>query len=140
MKTEKDKSLLLEQLRKTPIIQIACEKTGVGRATYYRWRKEDKDFARQADEAIFEGQLFINDISESQLISAIKDKNLQAIKFWLQHHHPTYTDKLEISGHLEHSTEALTPEQEKVVRQALKLASLHTDDEQEKSNDVTKNH
>jgi len=136
MKTEKDKSLLLEQLKKTPIIQIACEKTGVGRATYYRWRKEDKDFARHADEAIFEGELFINDISESQLISAIKDKNLPAIKFWLQHHHPRYTDKLEISGHLEHPTEALTPEQEKVVRKALKLASLHKGDKQENSHEI----
>ena len=44
MKTKKDKELILEQLRKTPIVQVACEKTGIARATYYRWRKKDKRF------------------------------------------------------------------------------------------------
>ena len=37
----KNKEQLLEILKKTPIVQIACEKAGVGRATYYRWRKDD---------------------------------------------------------------------------------------------------
>jgi len=32
----KNKEQLLEILKKTPIVQIACEKAGVGRATYYR--------------------------------------------------------------------------------------------------------
>ena len=55
MKTEKDKVLLLEQFTKTPVIQVACEKTGIGRATYYRWRKEDEAFTTKADQALFEG-------------------------------------------------------------------------------------
>ena len=35
-----NKTIILEQLQKAPIVQIACEKTGISRATYYRWRKE----------------------------------------------------------------------------------------------------
>jgi len=81
MNTLKTKQLLLDQLRKTPIVQIAAEKIGVGRATYYRWRKEDKKFLKDSDQAIFEGNLLINDMAESQLISAIKDKNITSIIF-----------------------------------------------------------
>ena len=43
---KKEKELIIKQLKKTPIVQLACEKTGVGRATYYRWRKVDKRFKR----------------------------------------------------------------------------------------------
>ncbi len=39
-------------LKKTPIVQVACERSSVGRATYYRWKKDDADFAKQADEAL----------------------------------------------------------------------------------------
>ena len=83
---DSNKELLIEQLKKTPIVQVACEKVGVGRATYYRWRKEDEEFAKLADEAISEGNFLVNDMAESQLMSAIRDKNLTAIIFWLKHH------------------------------------------------------
>ena len=45
-----EKMLILEQLKKTPIVQIACEKVGVGRSTYYRWKKEDSKFSSSADD------------------------------------------------------------------------------------------
>jgi hypothetical protein len=71
----KNKDKLLEQLSKTPIVQIACEKTNVSRATYYRWRQEDSEFAEKADKAIGYGNLIMNDVAESQLLSLIKDKH-----------------------------------------------------------------
>ena len=37
---KKEKLLLIEQLSKYPVVQVACEKTGVSRATYYRWREK----------------------------------------------------------------------------------------------------
>ena len=61
--------------------QIASEKSGVGRATYYRWRKDDKEFAKSTDEALLEGSLLVNDMAESKLISAIRDQSLGAIVF-----------------------------------------------------------
>lgn len=124
MKTDKNKELLIQQLKKTPIIQISCEKVGIGRATYYRWKQDDLDFATQADEALLEGSLLVNDVAESRLISAIKDKNLTAIIFWLRHHHPNYATKVEVTARLKADNEILTPEQEELVTRALKLASL----------------
>jgi len=121
---EKYKEQLLEQLKKTPVVHVACDKAGVGRATYYRWRKEDLEFAKKANEAMLEGSLLINDMAESQLISAIKDKNLGAITYWLKHHHPTYTTRVEIDAKLKMDKESLTSEQEALVKKALRLAGL----------------
>lgn len=122
----KQKVELLDRLKKTPIVQLACERGGIGRATYYRWKKDDPDFARQADEALAEGASLINDIAESQLISSIKDKNLGAIVFWLRSHHPSYIAKLEVDAKLKMDKESLTNEQEALVKKALKLAGLLT--------------
>ena len=119
----KEKLLLLEQLKKTPIVHIACEKASVGRATYYRWRTEDKEFRKSADDAITEGEALITDMSESQLISLIKDRNFSAIHLWLRQHHPKYTNRIEIVERTTISDE-LTPEQKKVVEEALSLANL----------------
>lgn len=121
---DKNQELLIEQLKKTPIVQVACEKVGVGRATYYRWRKENEVFGEQADEAIAEGASLVNDMAESQLMAAIRDKNLTAIIFWLKHHHPHYATKVEVTARLKADNEALTPEQEALVTKALKLAAL----------------
>ena len=83
-KRQQQKQALCEQLKKTPIVQLACEKVGVGRATYYRWRKEDEEFSRNADESLCEGVKLMNDMAESQLLSAIKNQNMTAIIFWLK--------------------------------------------------------
>ena len=52
MKQDKSKELIIEQLKKTPIVQIACEKSNVSRATYYRWREENAEFKKAAEELI----------------------------------------------------------------------------------------
>jgi hypothetical protein len=124
MKTDKNKEALIEQLKKTPIIQLACEKTGVARATFYRWKNEDPEFAAKAEEAINEGASLVNDVAESQLMSAIRERNLTAIIFWLKHHHPNYATKVEVTARLKADNEILTPEQEALVTRALKLAYL----------------
>lgn len=118
------KTTLVEQLRKTPIVQIACERSGVSRATYYRWRKDDADFATVADEAIVEGSSLVNDMAESQLLSAIKDKNMTAIIFWLKHHHRAYATRMQIDATHHLLDEKLTPEQQVVVEQALRLSGM----------------
>lgn len=119
----KEKTALLEQLKKTPIVHIACEKASVGRATYYRWRGEDAEFRKQADDALSEGEALITDMSESQLITLIKEKNFSAIHLWLRQHHPKYANRVEITERVSVSDE-LTPEQKKIVEEALRLANL----------------
>ena len=91
------KELLLSQLAKMPNIQITCEKVGVSRATYYRWRQDHKSFAESADLAIEEGTRLINDLAEGQLLALIKEKHPTGIFYWLNHKHPAYQQRLEIS-------------------------------------------
>ena len=134
MKKDRTKNLLIEQLKKTPIIQIACEKTGVARASFYRWKNEDKEFAKTSDEAITEGEALITDMSESQLISLIRDRNFQALQLWLRHHHPKYSNKVEITATFQSPQDELTPEQETIVREALRLASLLPEERSKEDN------
>lgn len=133
-----EQRLLLEQLKKTPIVQVACEKVGIGRATFYRWKSEDTEFANLADEAIAEGSSLVNDMAESQLMSAIRDKNLPAIIFWLKHHHESYATKVEVTARLKADNEVLTPEQEALVTKALQLAALIPKAKEELKNDNAK--
>jgi len=126
MKTA-SKKILLEQIKKTPVIQVACEKVGVSRATYYRWKKNDPKFAEKADIALNEGSQMINDMAESQLISAIKEGNLTGIIFWLKNHHKQYSPKLEVTT--KNPEIPLTDEQKEIIRQSLNMAfSLNLED------------
>ena len=122
MKKLKHSKLFLDELRKVPIVQVACEKTGIARNTVYRWKREDTKFAKDFDEAMFDGVAFVNDMGESQLLTLIKEKNFPAVRFWLNKRHPAYKDKIEVTT--KEDIEALTSSQAKIVRQALKLASI----------------
>lgn len=124
MKTAKQKQLVLEQLRKTPIIQVATEKVGIARSTFYRWKVQDTDFAVAVDEAVDQGVSLMNEYAESMLISAIKDRNLTAVFYWLNHRHPAYETRVKVDGRIKHQTEELTPEQTILVERALKNAGL----------------
>lgn len=115
-----EQKVVLEQLRKIPIVQIACERSNIGRSTYYRWRRDDAKFKKATDEAMQDGEEMINDLSESQLITLIKEKNFPAIQLWLRQHHPKYRNKVELTTKSAEE-EALTPQEEKMVREALGL-------------------
>ena len=119
---QKLKAALLEEFRKIPIVQVACSKHSVSRATYYRWRVDDTTFAAAADAALDDGVLMVNDMAESQLLTAIRDGNMTGIIFWLKSHPKTYSTKVEVEATVRNL--ALTPEQEAVVRKALTLAQL----------------
>ncbi len=124
MKTSKQKELILEQLKKTPIIQVATEKVGVARSSFYRWKSTDPKFAEAVDEAIDNGVTLMNEYAESMLITAIKNQNLTAVFYWLNHRHPAYETRMRIDGRIKHQTDELTPEQTMLVERALKNAGL----------------
>lgn len=115
---QEEKKLLLEHLEKTPIVQIACEKSGVGRSTYYRWLEQDKKFARSAKQSLSKGVLIMNDLAESQLLKSVRDGNMTAIIFWLKSRHLSYWNKLEIVENTD--KEELTKAQKEVIRRVLK--------------------
>lgn len=90
--TQKEK--LLVQLTKVPIVQIATERVGIGRSTYYAWRDTDEEFRELADKALREGNFVINDLAESRLIRNIQDGNNTSIIFWLKNHSSNYSDRI----------------------------------------------
>jgi hypothetical protein len=126
-----DKIRLLAKLEKTPIIEAACKAVGLPRSTYYRWRKDDPDFAEQCDETIELSIGRISDLAESQLINAIKNENLSAITFWLRHHHRSYRNRLEVDARVQAVQQELTPEQTELVNKALRLAGIATLNEEQ---------
>jgi len=125
--TEESKQLLIENLRKTPIISVVCEKLGIGRASYYRWR-EDPEFAKACDLAINEGSQVVNDLAEAQLLTAIKNGNLGAIIFWLKNRHSMYHTRVELSAA---NNFELSEEQQRKINKALLLSGLIEGDKNE---------
>ncbi len=133
---QQDKKKLLAQLTRTPIVEAACKQIGLPRSTYYRWRKEDEAFAEACDETIELSVGRINDLAESQLINAIKDRNMSAITFWLKHHHKSYETRVKVDAHVEHEIQELTPEQEQLISRALALAGLKDSEENQDGKQV----
>jgi hypothetical protein len=66
-------------------------------------------------------------MAESQLLSAIRDRNLTAIIFWLKHHHPQYETRVEIRQAIARGEEKLTKKQKEAVCRALKLIGAGND-------------
>ncbi len=128
-----DKKLLLEYLHKTPIVEVACKQTGVGRSTYYRWCKDDEEFAEACDDAIEQSTGVINDMAESQLIKAIKNNNMTGIMFWLKSRHPRYRTKVEMQGSINHTSQVLTDEQMLLVQKSLNFAGLISSEVQDEA-------
>ncbi|MSU45315.1 MAG: hypothetical protein EXS47_01665 [Candidatus Zambryskibacteria bacterium] len=137
MKKNKIKNEFLEQLRKIPIVQVACEKVGISRNSVYRWRNEDPEFMKDMEKALSDGEDLVNDMSESQLISMIREKNWHAISFWLRKRSPKFRDRLEINTTTP-PLEEMSSEQKTVVEEALKLASLSTEQQTYENNNEPK--
>lgn len=126
IRMNKEKQEFVEQLKKTPVIQVVCEKLGVGRSTFYRWRDEDENFAKEVEESYTQGKLLINDLAISQLISSIKDKSIQGIKFWLQHNHPEYSNTMTLKHNF--NSDDLNEEQKEIIKKALMLSNNNQED------------
>lgn len=86
------KADFIERYKKTPIVQVVCEKVGIGRSTFYRWIKEDHAFYQQYLDAESEGREFMGDAMESRLIQEANNGSLGAIIFFLKHNHPRYSE------------------------------------------------
>ena len=89
---QKQKKEIVEELKKTPIIQYACQKYNVPRSTFYRWTKSSKKFEKEVKAALVDGCDLINDLAISQLISKIKNGDNTMIIFWLKCKHSDFLD------------------------------------------------
>ena len=119
---DKDKRAVVEALKEMPIIQVACKRAGIGRATYYRWKIEDSNFARECEAALREGIELVNDMSESQMVQLIKERKLPAINLWLKFNNPRYGGKTAPRSPVLAAAD-LSPEEEKLFKKALGLSA-----------------
>ncbi len=128
---------LCEELKERPIAQYAVKKAGISRSQFYRWMKEDPDFAQKITEAIQEGNAVVNDFTVSKLLTGINNDNLSAVFFWLRHRHPDFSNKLEITAKQE-ITHTLTDEEKDIIKEALLLSGL-SDAERKNLDNILKN-
>lgn len=88
------KEKLLKEIEKSGNVSLSCLKVGVDKATFYRWRKDDKQFSKKANEAIKRGRESNCDLAEHALMLKVKDKDLGAIKYQLSNNSPRYKPKI----------------------------------------------
>jgi hypothetical protein len=119
--TKEQKEKILEQLLKHPIIQVACERSGVGRSTYYLWIANDKEFGRKASVAQDKGIDFLNDLTESMLVKNIQNGSNTAIIFWLKNRHKSYSDRMLHRHEFSIDREVTTEEIEKITLALYKI-------------------
>lgn len=121
LKIKRQKEVLLEHLRTVPIVEVACKKSGISRATFYRWCNDDEEFKTEVDNAKVDGVEYINDLSEAELIGLIKGKKYQAIALWLKHNHHRFMseDKRDLIRKVQKKAE-LNLQQKELLKEALK--------------------
>jgi hypothetical protein len=119
-KIQRQKELLLEQLRVVPIVELAVKRTGISRATFYRWCSEDEAFKTDTENAKVDGIENINDMSEAQLIGMMKEKKYQATALWLKHNHPRFmSQEKQDRLHRAQKKAELRVDQQRLVKEAL---------------------
>ena len=93
VRVKRQQEKLLEALAESGNVSFACKRAGVSRDTFYRWRKDNDEFADKAILAIGSGKEFVNDLAHSQLIRNIQNGDMGAIKFQLGNCHDDYLPK-----------------------------------------------
>jgi len=62
------------------VVTVACKSTGLPRATFYKWLKEDQEFATQVKDI----ENIALDFAESKLHNQIEKNNTSATIFYLK--------------------------------------------------------
>lgn len=78
--SDKKKKIIAALTEAHGIVSDACKMVNISRETFYKWKREDEKFSKQADEA---GEVAI-DYVESQLYKLIKEQNPAAIIFYMK--------------------------------------------------------
>jgi hypothetical protein len=99
---EKAKKKLVEELEKRGNIFFSCAKVGIGRSTFYRWKKADDSFRQLVEELIQYGREDMCDVAEQALMLKVKEKDMTAIKYLLGHNSDRYRQKRTSTVVIEH--------------------------------------
>ena len=76
----KKEAMLLALENSLGVVTVACKQSGTPRSTYYKWLKEDEQFAKDVKEI----ENIALDFAESQLHTQMKDGNTSATIFYLK--------------------------------------------------------
>lgn len=124
---------LVEEIEKTPLIQIACDKVGISRNTFYRWMKEDEDFLARVNEAVSLGTGLVSDVAISNVLEGIKKKDSMYTKYWLSHKHPDfrrpYVHRIDADDLLVHSRLLAEGARKHRIEQEIKNTGRYIDEE-----------
>ncbi len=90
MKKQQISQKVIEELSELPNVSLICKKLGISRQTFYRWKKEEADFAYDIEKSLECGVESISDLAESKLIENIKSGNQRSIEYWLNNHKKNY--------------------------------------------------
>lgn len=97
---KKKKQELLEVLDQfAGVVSLACKKVKLNTDTFYRWRKDDKEFAEKAD-ALRDRHL---EMAEDGLMLNAYTGSVKAQIFILQSRHPEYKKRVQVG--FEHQEE-----------------------------------
>lgn len=78
------------------LVATTCRKAGISRSTYYKWRKEDTDFANKADEV----KELQKDAVEALILKKMKDGDTAMLIFYAktQMKDRGYVERTEVVG------------------------------------------
>jgi len=96
-KTAASKEAFLTQLEQAfGLVATTCRKVGISRSTYYKWRKDDSQFADKADEV----KELQKDIVEALILKKMKDGDTAMLIFYAktQMKDRGYVERTEIVG------------------------------------------
>ena len=91
------KETLLKSLEQSlGVVTVACKKANIPRSTYYKWLKEDSDFAEQVRDI----ENVALDFAESKLHKQIQENSTSATIFYLKTKGKSrgYVERQEITG------------------------------------------
>ena len=92
-RTRVKKELFLNIFAKTlGSVTASCDKIGIERKTYYRWRNDDENFAMAINNCWARK---LDDV-EQQLNKKILSGDTSAIRYFLDRRHPSYMPKLKV--------------------------------------------
>lgn len=92
----KKESVLKALEQSLGVVNMACKKANIPRSTFYKWMKEDEDFAKQVEDI----DNIALDFVESQLHRQIADNSTTATIFYLKTKGKKrgYIERQEITG------------------------------------------
>lgn len=78
------------------IVGTACQKAGISRQTYYRWREVDPKFAKKCDKV----ELVTGSMVKDQLLKKILENDITAIIFYCKTKlkHEGFVERIETTG------------------------------------------